>query len=363
MRQGSTGSTILVVCLVNLSTAWVAHACTEALENAYWRFEEGVAGTIVPAGEQTILDSLNPDSGNTLMRWTNPDPEADPDATAPLYTTNVPTAVVPRTGHANTLALQFARIPDGTGGQDIYGGNCANKAKFQAFTLEASFNVTFAGGGAEFFQGIVCKEGAVSDGLPRLALKVRGDDGRLHIEMFDGSGTARGVRSIDPIVPNQWYHAAVVNDGSDLALYLKAGGGDYHLQGMDVIQVGPDGEVLHFADSSWVIGRAQYYDHPADWTDGIIDEVRLSTRALDESEFLYADPPKRGDFNGDDLVDSEDMLLLINCATGPEVPYDPANPPAGCSLTAIGGLLPPDLDEDGDIDSTDFAIFQPLLGS
>jgi hypothetical protein len=80
-------------------------------------------------------------------------------------------------------------------------------------------------------------------------------------------------------------------------------------------------------------------------------------------DFLFSEGYALGDFNRDGNVDMEDMLMLINCATGPAVLYDPDNLPEGCALQPVNGLLPADLDEDGDIDSTDFAIFQRLLGS
>lgn len=355
MRPGSIVKLSVVVCLFNLGSAAVYALDPSPLENAYWRFEEGTSGTRVPSGDNTVPDSIN---ANHMQRWTAPD--GDPDRAAPMYTDDVAAPIIPQTNAANTRALRFFRNPGG-GGDDIFSSskNINYPIIENGFTLEATFKVTFVGGGADFFQGIVCKEGAVLQGLPRLALKVRGDDARLHIELFDGSETLRGVRSLDAIMPNQWYHAAVVNTGTTLSLYLDSGSG-YQLQGSDNLA----GGALVSGNSNWVIGRAQYYNNPADWTDGIIDEVRVTNRVLEPIEFLFAQGFAAGDFDRDGDVDQDDLILLMNCATGPAVPYDPENPPPGCTLTADeNGLLPPDFDGDGDIDSTDFALFQVLLGT
>jgi len=336
-----------------LALGTFAYAGPYPLEDAYWRFEEGQDGALVPQGENTVLDSINE---NHLQRWTAPD--GDPDRSAPIYTSEVPASIIPQTGKPNTLALRFMRNPEG-GGDDIYcdgGKHIGHPINDKGFTLEASFKVTFVGGGADKFQGIVCKEGAIQLGLPRLVLKIRGDDGTLQIEMFDESNTVRSIRSLDPILPNQWYHAAVVNDGSTLSLYLKSNG-NYVLQG-----TAPLSGVLSTGASGWVIGRGQYYDNPADWTDGIIDEVRLSNRPLSPDEFLFAEGYAPGDFDHNRRVDIEDMLILLNCATGPAIAYDPESPPPDCPLTADDeGRLAADLDKDGDIDCTDFAMFQVLL--
>ena len=49
----------------------------------------------------------------------------------------------------------------------------------------------------------------------------------------------------------------------------------------------------------------------------------------------------------------------IACGTGPAVPYNPSDLPEGCTLAPDHvGIIPPDLDRDGDVDQSDFGIFQ-----
>lgn len=65
------------------------------------------------------------------------------------------------------------------------------------------------------------------------------------------------------------------------------------------------------------------------------------------------------DFNDDDEIDELDVAILLACGTGPSVPYDVSDLPAGCTVTPdASGHIPPDLDRDGDVDSIDFARLQ-----
>ena len=69
-------------------------------------------------------------------------------------------------------------------------------------------------------------------------------------------------------------------------------------------------------------------------------------------------PADYGDFNCDGLVNRSDLDAFAPCLTGPAMPYDPTNPPPGCTLLGAAGILPADFDHDGDVDQSDFGIFQ-----
>jgi hypothetical protein len=65
------------------------------------------------------------------------------------------------------------------------------------------------------------------------------------------------------------------------------------------------------------------------------------------------------DLNCDGHVDTTDFAVFQACATGPGVPYNPADPPGGCGLMPdANGHVRADLDADGDVDQGDFGIFQ-----
>lgn len=256
------------------------------LQNAYWRFEEGPSGTNVPTSPDQVLDSAN------LNDLTAPSA-----ASAPLYTSTVAPLAL-RSALPNTLALDFS--PHAGGGDDLvtFATSPQNSSNDKirngivgpaGFTLEAAFRPDVVG---PLYQGIVSKEGKPPQGPEgTLALKVRGDTGKLQIELIDNSGARRDVQSTVPLTAGQWYAAAAVNDGSTLSLYLNSGSG-YELQGTTpVLGALYEGGAANSWDRNWAIGRATYNDAPADWFDGIIDEVRLSNSALHPSQFLFVPEP------------------------------------------------------------------------
>jgi hypothetical protein len=263
--------------LVGATTAYAVDP--NPLQSAYWRMENGTAGTKVPAGPNTVLDSIN---ANHMQTYN--------DVTGPVYSSLVPTPIIPQTGAANNLSLRFS--PN----QDIYtlGGAAPPDGKYinnpiinNGFTLEAAFMPS----ALNRYQAIVGKDGKPNANMPEqtLALKMRGDTNELQIELFDGTNTIHGVRSLAPLSADQWYYAAVVDDGTHLSLYLdRNDGAGYVLQGTDP---NPLSGALAQLDTSWAIGRGMYDNNPTDWFDGYIDEVRLSNSALDPSQFLFTPEP------------------------------------------------------------------------
>ncbi len=285
------------------------------LQSAYWRFEEGTVGQLVaPSNEPVVLDSIN---GNHMQAFENVNGNS-----APTYTSDVPPTPL-KSGLPNTMALDFLPSPNG---KDLHasGKDINNPIITNGFTLEAAFK-PFS---INRYQAIVGKDGKPNPSMDEqiLALKMRGDTNELQIELFDSSNTIHGVRSLAPLVANQWYYAAVVNDGTNLSLYLDRNDGNgYVLQGTDpnplsgALWSGGDDE--NGANTSWTIGRGMHANQPTDFFDGIIDEVRLTNSVLPPSQFLFAPPSGLdADFNGDGTVDAADYVLWrkdnINGAAG-----------------------------------------------
>ena len=94
--------------------------------------------------------------------------------------------------------------------------------------------------------------------------------------------------------------------------------------------------------------------------------VRLSWTGEDAAAEDYSDASFHvhssvtpADFNGDCLVDEQDVAAFEACMTGPRIPYDAQNLPNGCSLLPDQqGILPADFDGDGDVDQDDFGVLQ-----
>ena len=68
------------------------------------------------------------------------------------------------------------------------------------------------------------------------------------------------------------------------------------------------------------------------------------------------------DLDGDCDVDTADLEVFIDCATGASVAYGPGDLPATCRLPLDAqDLIAADLDQDHDVDQTDFAVIQRCL--
>ncbi|HOW74287.1 MAG TPA: PA14 domain-containing protein [Phycisphaerae bacterium] len=101
-------------------------------------------------------------------------------------------------------------------------------------------------------------------------------------------------------------------------------------------------------------------------TSGLYTIASMSGNNVGTYSFEYTDPCSgeivvtqpvdlelSADFNGDHMVNTDDVLLFISCATGPDIPYTVAAP---CKPEM-------DMDGDGDVDQTDFGRMQRQYGA
>jgi hypothetical protein len=293
---------------------------------AYWRFNEGPAGSVLPAGNDTVLDSSG--FSNHLRTF-------DPVFTSPDYTTNVSPLAL-RSGLPNTLALNFGpggvdedrnQVPIGRD-DDLYTENKLLQTQlFTAITIELAFKMDTITG----FQALIARDGkSLGDApgeddspVPPLKLMIRGDDfpdavpNQLFVEWIDGDGTlnsdVHNLSSGETIVANTWYHVAFTLTATDAQLWVAGATGDYllkdSLSGQDF--AGPSGEVMVFDPTPFTIGRGAFNNGIADWADATIDEVRVSDEALAPNAFLFLTAPAQvqdADFNNDNIVDGVDFL-------------------------------------------------------
>ncbi|HRX86478.1 MAG TPA: hypothetical protein P5572_15760 [Phycisphaerae bacterium] len=118
----------------------------------------------------------------------------------------------------------------------------------------------------------------------------------------------------------------------------------------------PDGTfLLSFTDTTEMIsgvvfndGDIIHYDPVADTAEAVFTELQFEDGSTShEIDAVYAEiafVPGPGDCDGDGDVDLDDHAGFVNCLAGPD-----QAPPGGCSCF--------DLDEDGDNDLADFALF------
>jgi hypothetical protein len=132
---------------------------------------------------------------------------------------------------------------------------------------------------------------------------IRGDDfpggvpNQLFIEWIDGDGTLNSdvhfLNSGQTVVPNRWYHIAVTINATDAALFVADETSPYQL--LDSITgdfAGPGGNVIVSEPLGWSIGRGMFNNGVADWSDALIDEVRISNTVLTPGEFLFIAVPE-----------------------------------------------------------------------
>jgi len=258
---------------------------------AYWRFEEGTAG-VRNAGSWDEFYQDSSGNGNHLSAWPiEPAPGVNPTATA-----TVPYATVPQTGSANNLALDFS--PN----QDIatFGAQTSPKMietyMFNHWTVEATFKLD-----ALNWQVLVGKEGkrgdlggAVGPEAP-FWLKLLDFNKHLEVLAIDDNDNFHAVGTLNPILADEWYSVAARFDGTAIDLWLKGPGDTEYVFQAASDFFGPDvggvGCSLGGFNNPWTVGRGSWDGNPADFIDGVIDEVKISDTALAPSEFIAVPEP------------------------------------------------------------------------
>lgn len=96
-----------------------------------------------------------------------------------------------------------------------------------------------------------------------------------------------------------------------------------------------------------------------DWAVTVVDPAGGGESDWSDLQSSTQCAPSPQDLDGDCDVDADDLRAFEACASGPAVPYDPGNLPAGCPLAPDAqNRIPADADRDGDVDLVDFAVFQ-----
>jgi len=243
----------------------------------YWRFEEGENG-VKHIGNQD--DWYKDSSGftNDMSSWWDP--------ARPTPTNSLPFAAVPQTGATNLLAMDFVPANDlGTFGPSA--PYMVNNYPFtNGFTVECMVKVR----SDTSWQVVVGKDGMPSSigwWDPSFHIKFRADHATNHvIHMGFWSTPSNWVACLSTFnyTIGEWYYIAAVCDKTQAYLYVKQeSDADYELESTSPV---PGGNGMLITDNTWTVGRGMWNNAPADFTDGIIDEVRISDVALATNQFL-----------------------------------------------------------------------------
>lgn len=293
LREATNVRWLAAALLLNVLSLAVESA---QADTAYWRHEEGTAGANVAAGPDTVFDSSG--NGNHMQTF-------NPAFTAATYTSTVsPLALT--SGLSNTLSLDF-----GPGGDDggLNDDNFTTAAKpvsgmlFSAITVEVAFRMDNVAG----YQAIMGKDGRPLNGpfpepdspVPPFKVLIRGDDfpggvpNQLFIEWIDGDGDIHFLAGGETITTDNWNHIAVTINATDAALWVATESTPYQL--VDTLSsdfAGLLGEVIIAEPLGWSIGRGAFNNGPADWSDALIDEARISDTVLSRNDFLFDAVPE-----------------------------------------------------------------------
>lgn len=297
MRKSTRATVLIALCLAALGTA------AQAANVAYWRHEEGTSGGLIPAGPDTVLDSSG--SGNHMQTF-------DPVFTSATYSSNVSSLSL-RSGSANNLSLDFGpggdedRFRDGLDDDNFTSGKPIHTHDFTAMTVELAFNMNSVEDipptDPRLFQALLGKDGIPTAGpQPPFKVLIRGDDfpdavpNQLFIEWFDGDGDLHFLTSRQSILPGQWNHVGFTLNATDAQMWLASATGPYTLLDSKTGQdfAGPTGQVLVDSDGTWTVGRGMFGGSITDWSDALIDEVRIGDMVLTPGQFLFAAVPEPG---------------------------------------------------------------------
>lgn len=275
-------------------------ASAEAATSAYWRHEELPPGSFIPAGPNTILDSSG--NGNDMQTF-------NPAFTSATYS-SVVSPVPLRSGLPNTSSLDFGPGGDDAGQNDdnyTTGDKTISSQLFNEVTVEVAFRMNAVGG----WQAIIGKDGKpLGNGpgeddspVPPFKVLVR-DDGfpgdvphQLFIEWIDGDGTTfddiHHLATGQSVVPNTWYHVAVTINATDASLWVAGETGPYtQLDHITGDFAGPSGNVIVAEPLGWTVGRGMFNNGVTDWSNAIIDEVRINDTVLASNQFLFDAVPE-----------------------------------------------------------------------
>jgi hypothetical protein len=318
--QFDLSKTCMAIVLVNLSV--LSLVSVRADTAAYWR-HEGTSGQFVAGGPDSVLDS----SGNNNHMQTFS--AAAAPFTAATYTSLVSPLAL-QSGLPNTTSLDFGPNPS-IGNDDGGGKNDDNYTQdkdiqtqlFTAMTVELAFNMNAIDGYQNLFgrdgKPLGDDPGEEDEGVAPLQIKIRGDDfpdaipNQLFVEWIDGDGDIHFLSGGETIVAGEWKHIAFTLTATSAELWVAGETGDYVLKdaisGEDFAGALGPGEVMIFDPTPFTIGRGMFNNGVTDWSDALIDEVRVSNTALLPNEFLFVTVPGAdGDFDEDGDVDGRDFL-------------------------------------------------------
>jgi hypothetical protein len=297
---------------------------------AYWRFENGTAGTDMTHGAASgvwaadVVDTSG--NGNALSVWSTG------GGAGYAYRTNVAASPIPRTGAVNNLSVKNTG-----GGPAMWTNSTAMRTMSPAvWTIEVSIKLENGG-----YRTIVGRDssGTVTGDAALAALYLQAmPNNVLAIKFCDVTGVWHQAVSASNVFQGYnwgtdpegnlatWYNIAAVSDGTLLSLYIDdvAAGTGYQLIAQNNMTGTSTNTALtagagsggDWTAGNWSVGRGLYNGGHADRAYGYIDEVRISNAVLGLSEFLFYRTPSTGV-----VITPLDLTLNEEGSTGGDISF------------------------------------------
>ena len=262
------------------SQAWTAASLL-----AWWRFEEGTSDSRVSdlSKHMGAIAARDFSGRNNHLYAFSPQ-------NAPAISASVPNRLFGDLRDENRLCLDDTTRPGkGALTRDLFTNptiarthmDIVNRFPFSSWTIEASFRLASSSGDQVILGKEVDRDGTIS---PLFQLGVFGNPPMIGVELTDQQGQEVLIHSDRRANESHWWHVAVTCDEQSIKLYVAP---DDRSRTVELIGEAPINGSLDQRDGTWVVGRGCESGLMGRDFVGWIDEIRISTKALDPSQFLF----------------------------------------------------------------------------
>ncbi|QDV75145.1 sugar-binding domain-containing protein [Botrimarina mediterranea] len=213
------------------------------------------------------------------------------EASAPAITTTHPSRPLSIPGVVNRQSLDDRLAPEAPApSRDLYTNpeqslthmDLLDRYPLRDFTIEASFCPE----SIDREQIVLAKEEDVGGTItPQLQLGLLGNPPAIVFELLSPSGEQVRLTSDIDVVEGEWRHVAVTCEKGELSLQVA----DEHGRSSDPVKVSIDTSPL-WRRGTWVVGRGSVEGRMGRDYAGLIDEVRVSAKKLENAELLFGSP-------------------------------------------------------------------------
>lgn len=213
------------------------------------------------------------------------------EASAPAITTEHPVSPLSILGVVNRQSLDDRLAPEAPApSRDLYTNpeqslthmDLLDRYPLRDFTIEVSFFPQ----STKTEQVVLAKEEDVGGKItPLLQVGLLGSPPGIVFEMLTESGESVRLTSDSDVVAGEWRHVAVTCENGKLSLHAADDHGGFSKPVTVQVDASPLGR-----RGTWVVGRGSAEGRMGRDFVGLVDEVRISTKKLADSELLFGSP-------------------------------------------------------------------------